>query len=266
MKNKCHIVFGNYPKSRLLSSKELNLPEENIIDLNDDFRVGPIQNLNNDAGRAKRDAWFLSNISCSSMDPSRSQNLRKIELIKQGFNDGDLYIWSGSSALDIISFSELLYALKDFNLNIFTSDFLKIKLEREDGSFYVPDSISVVLPQHIHVIADHFKPLSQGNRNDLIYLWERLVKENALVRVLGEDCKIKSVKENYFDEALKKPCKEELQKAARVIGWTLVNINFNASDYTLNWRLKELVKKNELTFEGELKDIRDYQVKLVSAN
>ncbi len=266
MKNKIHIVFGNYAKSKLLSSSELNIPIENIIDLNDNLRVGPIYNLNTQKGRIIRDEWFFSNIACASVDPSRSQDIKKIENIKDIAFNKELYIWSGSTALEILSIARLLFELKDFNLNICTADFSKIKLERKDGTFYVPYTINIALPEHVPLIASHFKPLSVQKRNELIHLWEHVVEEGELIRVLEDNVKIESVKENYFDHILKAYCKEEFEKAGRVIGKTLVAINFNADDSTLNWRLKQLVKSKELESEGMLKDIRDYQVKLKTTN
>lgn len=262
MKNKCHVVFGTFAKSRVLGCKVLQIPKEHIIDLNDDLRIGPINKLNIEKGRLNRTHWFLSNINCDALAPSRSKDSDKIECIKRMSPDTEIYIWSGNNSLDILLTAELLYELKGFNLNIFTLDFSKIKLERRDGTFYNLDSISVALTEHIPIIADSFKPISRAQEKTCLSIWSRVVAENKMMRVLRHNGKIESVNENYFDEVLKKRCKINFKKAARVIGETLVDINFDADDSTLNWRLKQLVLSKQLKAQGDLENIRDYSVKL----
>jgi hypothetical protein len=56
-------------------------------------------------------------------------------------------------------------------------------------------------------------------------------------------------------------CKENFQKAASVIGETLVDIDFIVGDSFLNWRLKLLALNEKIDTQGELNEIRDYEVK-----
>ena len=58
-------------------------------------------------------------------------------------------------------------------------------------------------------------------------------------------------------------CKPEYQKSALVIGETLVALEFEVSDATLNWMLKALVRNGQLEAKGKLREMRDYEVKFV---
>lgn len=265
MINSFHIVFGAFAKQKLQQSKELNIPEEYIIDFNDDFRVGPIQNLKTQAGIDNRKDWFLSNNKTDYLPDLGSQDKEKIEFLINLPSSKSFYIWCGNDAFEILAMAKVLNEIKDFKRNIFSVDFSELELERKDGTFYKVDSIGVALTEHLCVIADHFQPLSETKQQALIRLWEGVVSENTVLRVLNKEGNIESVREDYFDIEILNQCQQEtFQNAARVIGRILVAINFNAHDSTLNWRLKKLVQSQILISEGELQDIKDYKVKLNS--
>ena len=61
-------------------------------------------------------------------------------------------------------------------------------------------------------------------------------------------------------------CSNEFQKSARIIGGTLVETEFSISDWFLNWRLIKMSEMNKIETIGELKDMRDYEVRISTYN
>lgn len=81
-----------------------------------------------------------------------------------------------------------------------------------------------------------------------------------MLRIMDEDGRLVDVPNAYFDIYLLSNINNEFNRAGRIIGHTLVDINFIVGDLYLNWRLKELSSVGKVMFRGELKEIRDYEV------
>ena len=258
-------MFGDFSINTLLNSKELNIHSEDIISLNDDLCVGSIYQLSTEAGRSDRRAWlmsiskntFIESLLCSFVE----DDYLKIEALKKELKSIDeLYIWTGTTALDRLYTGRFLYELRDLDVKFFIADFQKITLKSLSGRFFSPKSLTVVASNQVHLIANHFQQITNEDKLNKINLWKTLSDSKEVLRVLeNETIKFKEL--TYFDSILLSYCTEEFKHPARIIGESLIDIDFAVHDSILNWRLKQLVSLNKLEAEGELKDMRDYRVK-----
>ncbi|WP_215225735.1 DUF3658 domain-containing protein [Echinicola shivajiensis] len=115
--------------------------------------------------------------------------------------------------------------------------------------------------EEIPLIIKYFKKIDESAKIRWIELWNRLCEEGKNLRTLDNEAKIISTADDFFDQFLLNNCSGKLTKAARIIGLTLLDIDFNASDAVLNWRLIHLVQDKRLLFKGNLEMMRDYSVK-----
>jgi len=84
--------------------------------------------------------------------------------------------------------------------------------------------------------------------------WKFLSKEDTLLRIVDNGV-LKSAPENYFDQFLVERCPSEWTKSLYVIGNVmsgLFDLGHNVYDTFLFWRLCELIRKGEITCDGDL--------------
>lgn len=106
-----------------------------------------------------------------------------------------------------------------------------------------------------------FEKIDRSKLKGYINLWEKVKSENKELWIFDNKGQITAKKTDYFDSYLLSHCNEDYQKAARVIGETLVDTDFNVGDCYLNWRLKQLTLDGIIETKGKLIEIRDYEVR-----
>lgn len=265
-----HIVFGDYSRSRLIESTSPNIPKENIISFNDDLIIGPIGDLSCDFGRLNRVKWFTRIFQDTSYDFDifTSSVKKDHQYIQQLINNTDeikeLHIWTGTTSIDILSTARLLHNLSNSTFKIHLTDFSNLKLLSARGHYFTPKSLIAVDPDNVEKVAETFHLITDKELKKYSNLWKIANNRTEVIRVLDKNQKFKFVDECHFDQYLLMFCTAEYQKPARIIAQVLFEIDFAVSDSFLNWRLKELTRVGTLSSEGELRDMRDYKVKLAS--
>ena len=264
--NKIHIVFGVSAKNTLLSSKEMSDRIDAVISLNDDLRVGPIFNLGKSDSRLKRQDWLTSTMPCqevaASLGSDVSSDFDTIQNIKAHINNKtEIFIWCGRTTSDRLATARLVYELQDAFEHLRITDIPNITIQSKFGHNYPPKCLGVMNPEEVHLITEYFKKITKQECDMWSSIWTRLENETGLIRVGKANGKIESEDVSYFDELLLSNCKEHFLQASRIVGETLIDIGFEASDSTLNWRLVCLAKNKKLEFEGKLNGLNEYKVK-----
>ncbi|KAF5081365.1 hypothetical protein DSECCO2_110050 [anaerobic digester metagenome] len=263
-----HIVFGQIAKATFIESKCFDLSEIELICLKDGLNVGPLCDIFQDDFIKKRKDWisntFAMPLILNQLLTAVDEDIESIKtLIPNAGNISNIFLWTGFDASEIIGTSRLLYHLSSFDREIFIANYPNIPLKSFHGEVIYPPTLYTTASEQVEEVAKHFKLLSKKEIESWTNLWEKSVSEKFAIRHLHSDGVISGESEAYFDTFLLSNCKNEFQSAARVIGKTLVDIEFDVRDSYLNWRLKKLVAMQLLESSGELAEIRDYKVKLI---
>ena len=261
-----HVVFGDSARKTLISSQEIAPHLDSVISLNDDLRVGPIVNLPQSNSIVERQSWLTQTNSCliqrEYFCSNISKDIQKIQDLRAELKkEKKIYIWCGRTTLDRVATARLVFELENHFESLVITDIPEIKIRSKFGHDYIPEHLGVMNPEEIHLIQKYFKSMTVQDCKSWINLWTRLMRENKTLRISSTDSIIESVEESYFDNTLLSNCTNQFLNAARVIGITLFDIKFEASDSTLNWRLVRLAENKRLNFTGKLNCIRDYMVK-----
>ena len=269
MKERIHIVPGNSNGYSLEKSFEFNpnLKAE-IICLNDHLGIGPITGLDGELGQKNRRNWvhaIAGDTDEKEYISSWFDDYNKIEYIKSELQlNKEICIWFGKNTFDILMFARLIWNLRSFLKNIFVVPMSECKVFMPSNNNYVPESMAILTPDRISRLDKYIRPINQAEINQALYNWEIISQVPAHVRTLTDAGEFEMYDETYYDDVLLSNCKSEFQKSARVIGHTLCDIDFDTSDITLNWRLKSLVKQNILEANGIIRNMREYEVKLIT--
>lgn len=263
MRNYVHITGSDSVGSSLKSSFGLRNILSEVISLNDDLRVGPLTGIDSETGYDKRREWWGTITEMSEHTQyvdSFYGDLKKIERIKLLLEENNkICIWYGTSLFDKLMMGRLLNFV-NHSQNIFVVPVSDHTVTNISGRQFVPETLGVMSPEQILELDPYLRPISQTEINKSIEIWKHVESNNATMR-LWNGTIVEMHADIYFDSALLVNCTIEFQKSARVVGKTLVDTGFKVSDTILNWRLKELVRKNKLEAKGTLRKMRDYEVK-----
>jgi hypothetical protein len=260
-KENTHIVFGRIGRRTLIDSNVVDLNKSQIISFDDILNMGPACDLNACEEIQKRIDWW-QNVGGNS-NPPVEQDLKSIETIVENADNTDkIFIWTGCCASEIISTARLIYYLSKFGKPIFIANF-NVPVRSVHGDIVYPKALNQTATFQVKDIFDQFERIDRSRLQDWSDLWEKVKSENGQLWICDTRGQIAPVKIDYFDSFLLAKCDENFKKAARVIGETLVDTDFNVGDSYLNWRLKQLALNKKIEARGRLIEIRDYEVRKI---
>lgn len=265
-KENIHIVFGRIGKRTLIYSKVIDLNKTQIISFDDILNIGPTCDIDTNEDIQIRINWLQKVFGTNPNSPVE-QDIKSIgAIVRNADNINRIFIWAGHCASEIISTARLIYHLTKLDKPIFIANF-NTSVKSIHGDIIYPKTLDQTAAFQVKDIFERFEVIDKSKLADYISLWEKVKSENGELWICDNNGKINVEKTDYFDSYLLSHCNENFQKAARIIGETLVDTDFNVGDSYLNWRLKQLSLSGNIETKGKLNEIRDYQVrKITTAN
>ncbi|MDL2244410.1 DUF1835 domain-containing protein [Parabacteroides sp. OttesenSCG-928-J18] len=263
-----HIVFGQSAKGLFVHSEKFDLDSILLICLEDCLNIGPICDLASLEEVEARKRWLSKRfdipkyINEDDFLMSTNRDIETIKSLVENYKNEKIYLWTGVSPLEIIQTARLLYHLKPDCNNVFTFDFYNFSMKNVFGTVVYPNCLGATDLSRVDDLDKHFCQLTEGKLSEYRKIWEKVKFGNSLLWILDENKQLVAKDETYFDSFLLSHCTDEYQKPAIVIGHTLCDTDFNVRDVFLAYRMKQLVLTGKLQIHGELKEMRDYEVKL----
>lgn len=266
-----HIVSRDSAIHSLQHSFELNPAlRGEIIAFNDILEAGPITHLETAAGEQRRTEWLRENLATTDDETSQfllplwSADTQKIESLKDRLQTHRFCLWVGSNIQDRLMLCRLMFCLKPLAGSVSIVPVSECTVSSKSGREFNPKGLVVLNPVQVAEVGRQARLMTQEEIDEAIHDWEVIASSAAFIRVLSESGEMEAKDISHFDPALMANCTGEFRKAARVIGETLVDIDFETGDVVLNWRLKALAGEGKLEANGVLRRIRDYEVRLPS--
>ncbi len=259
-KENIHIAFGRVGRRTLIDSHAIDLDKNQIISLDDILNIGSACDINSNEEIQQRKDW-LQNVYGADPNSTVEQDLVSIETIVENADTIDkIFIWTGHSASEMISTARVLYHLSKLDKPIFIANF-NTPVRSIHGDVIYPKALFATATFHVKDILERFERIDKAKLTDWISLWERVRAGNGQLWILDSKGQINLEQSDYFDSFLLSHCTESFQKAARVIGETLVEIDFNVGDSYLFWRLKQMSLNGKIESKGSFIEMRFCEVK-----
>jgi hypothetical protein len=273
-----HILFGESPagcmKWMLKESRQEDF--NRVIGFGDLFSVGPLHDIENEAGVIKRANWLNElNLSDDFFDKDYEENfqqtLHEIEMIAE---DEMITIWTADNAHEQTGLRFVLKLLqhKSNKIRVINSNESFDRYCKEPDIYYDSLRTGEISPENMKIIMEKTKQddgLSEQMKQSIVDEWAELNETNEILRI-WEDHKIKSVESDYFDSFIIKMAKRihgkrpgEFMKAVRLIGTVIGHMTEYTGDAFIQYRLHHLIEKGTFEYEGTLDSMRNYSVRLV---
>jgi hypothetical protein len=268
-----HIVFQHADVNVL--QKAIALDETlqgDILEIKDDFAVGPIDNIDTEEGWVARENWWKDLLAQS---PYSHENLvgsfddrKAVEEIKQRLDeksDETVWLWMGQNQHDVCSYYWLISQLKEYQGRIFVLYLNNLPFINEKGQIFYPTTLHEILPKEFLKAKKLSRAVTLSEFEIDPDEWKRLTAENTMVRILEGGKKIAGKEDDFYDNDILANLTNEFQKGNRAISNILSKMKIKTGDVFLLWRMKKLVEEDKLEINGDTsKSWKDFEVRLKS--
>jgi hypothetical protein len=265
-----HIVFQRADVDALKASFELEPAlQGDVLQIEDDFAVGPLKELYTTEGWEARREWWRGVLNGGDYDGrvdsgDVTDDRATVARLKERLNEDPrefAWIWAAQNKHDVSGYYWLMSQLKDFQGRIFILYLNNLPFINEKGSIFYPVNLFDIPAREFLKARKLARPVTLSEFEIDPDEWTRLCNEDKGVRILEGGKKLSQYGYDYYDEDLKKFITGDWIKASKLINQFLNKAKQTTGDAYMLWRLKQLIAAGTVEFQGELKGMKDFEIK-----
>jgi hypothetical protein len=270
-----HIVFRANDADVLREAMELDPTfKGEILQIEDDWAVGPIDDIYSIEGIEHRREWWQEVLAGGDYDSlmdnkSGSNDSAKVTQLKQELDHDPaqlIWIWAAQNNHDVSGYYWLVSQLKDFQGRIFILYLNNLPFINSKGHIFYPQNLFEIPAREFIKAKKLARPITASEFEVDADEWLRLCSESKGVRILEGGKKLSQFDLDYFDKMLRGFVTPDWQKAGRIIHHFLSRASQVTGDGFLLWRLKGMVGAGEVDMQGDLKKMKDFELKSKTAD
>lgn len=262
-----HVVFDEEDISSLSKSFELDESlRADVICINDDYSVGPLEDIYSDEGIIFRKHWWSGVLAPGGYNTSEnklSDEQVVEEIIAKLRNDENefVWIWMAPNAKDVSGYFWLLPQLKDFLERVYILSLNNLPFINEKGGIFYPEYLFEI-PAREFLKAKVLARLITVSEFEMdTEEWEKKRGENKMVRVFDGAKKLSQHDADFYDAHFLAFIIPEWQKANKVVAQFLSKSKLKVSEYFMRWRMKELILENLIAAQGDINSLKELEIK-----
>jgi hypothetical protein len=268
-----HIVF-NEPDVEVLK-QAIALDETlqgEVILIKDEYAVGPLENIYRGEGREQRLLWWREVLAGGDYDGKADtgevddyKTVAELVGALRRNPDETVWIWAAQNKHDVSGYYWLLHFVKEFQGRVYILYLNNLPFLNEKGQLFYPTWLSTIPPKEFIKAKKLSRPITLSEFEVDPDEWTRLCNENKGVRILEGGKKLVQYDYDYYDTDLRKFITGDWQKAAKVIHQFNAKNKQTTGDAFLLWRLKQLIGEGGFDVQGEIRNMKDFEIKLKSS-
>jgi hypothetical protein len=135
----------------------------------------------------------------------------------------------------------------------------------EKGQLFYPEWISTIQPKEMTKAKKLARLVTPSEFEVDPDEWTKLCNEEKGVRLLEGGKKLRQEDYDFYDADLKSYVTGDWQKASKIIHQFLNKNKHTTGDMYLLWRLKLMIANGQFDVQGEVKNMKEFEVKTPSA-
>lgn len=264
-----HIVFQEADIAALEKSFELDETlKADIIQIKDDYAVGPLQNIFTPEGIENRKQWWREVLAGSDLDGSVDNGLVNDEQtvldIKQRLDNNSeefVWIWAAQNKHDVSGYYWLMSQLKDYQGRIFILYLNNLPFLNEKGNLFYPVNLFEIPAKEFVKAKKLAREITPSEFEVDPDEWIKICEQNKGVRLLEGGKKLVQEDYDFYDTELKKLVTADWQKASKIIHSHLTKAKQSTGDMYLLWRLKTMIAMEMFDVQGTIGKMKEFEVK-----
>ena len=264
-----HIVF-NEPDVKVLQQAidmDDNL-QGPIVQIKDDYAVGPLNNIYIGEGIEERKQWWRDVLAGGDYDSRANDGevddyKTAAELVGTMRRDENevIWIWAAQNKHDVSGYYWLMSQLKDFQGRISILYLNNLPFINEKGLIFYPEWIHTIQPKEMTKAKKLSRLITASEFEVDPDEWAKLCNEEKGVRLLEGGKKLMQKESDYYDVDLKNFISTDWQKASKIINQFLNKNKETTGDAYMLWRLKLMIAEGLFDVQGEVKNMKEFEVK-----
>ena len=251
-----HIVFQENDIETLQKAMELDKGlQGEVLQIKDDFAVGPIANIYETEGYQQRRNWLKEVLQDSPYTDSINlvddkltvNNLRK-EITDK---NKDVWIWIAPNQHDVCGYYWLVSQLAEYSGKVFIVNLSNLPFINEKGSLFYPENLFQIQHKEFIKAKKLARQITASEFEMDSDEWKKLCNENALLRVYEGGKKIRNTEASFYDEAIFTALHKEPQKLSKFLHSFYAKTKANVGDVFIVWRIKKLTEENKIIVTGD---------------
>ncbi len=265
-----HIVFNESEVD--LMKQVIEMDETlagDVMQIKDDFAVGPLQNVDTEEGWQARLDWWKNLSQGSPYGDNLVGSFDDRETVKQlkekldANPEEELWIWMAQNQHDVSGYFWLMPQFKEYQGRVMVLYLNNLPFINEKGLIFYPSWLHEIQPKEFVKAKKLARPITLSEFEIDPDEWRKIAEENAMVRILEGGKKIAGKEESFYDSEILKNLTGEWQKATRVLSNTLHRMKIKTGDIFIMWRMKHLINEGKIEVTGDVnKGWKDFDVKL----
>lgn len=252
-----HIVFEQANVAALQAAIALDESMAgDIIEIKDDFAVGPVTNIYETEGYQQRRDWWKSLLEFSPYTDSLDivdDKLTMHNLLKrlEENEEEKVWIWMAQNVHDVCGYYWLMSQLKEQQGRIEVLYLNNLPFINEKGNLFYPTSLFEIQPKEFLKAKKLARPITPSEFEVDPDEWKKLCNENAMVRFLEGGKKVTGKEVSFYDKDILAHVTGEPVKLPKLLSTTLSKMKVRTGDVFLAWRIRELISEGKLEASGD---------------
>jgi len=252
-----HIVFQTSDVHAIQEAIKLDTSiEGDIVEIKDEFAVGPIANIYESEGYQARREWWKQVLEFSPYVGEHDiidDKLTVYNLIKRLNEDTSLHawVWMGQNQHDVCGYYWLMSQLKEYQGRIFVLYLNNLPFINEKGGIFYPNYLFEIQPKEFLKAKKLARTITLSEFEVDSDEWKKLCNENGVVRILEGGKKLVSKDATYYDKDVMNAVSAEPQKLQKVLHNIFSKMKIKTGDAFLVWRMRELINEGKLVAQGD---------------
>jgi hypothetical protein len=264
-----HVVFNEPDIEVLKKAMELDASlSGEVLLIRDDYAVGPLMDIYTPEGAAARKDWWRMIFAGSDhegiVDEGKVNDEQVLLNIKEALANEEAeqaWIWAAQNKHDVCGYYWLVAQLSEFQGRVEILYLNNLPFINEKGNIFYPDWLSQIQPREFLKAKKLARPITTSEFEVDADEWNKITAEGKMVRLLEGGKKLIQKDVDCYDADLAKYITADAQKANKVINAFLSKNKETTGDAFMLWRLKELAQQPQFEVQGELKGLKDFDIK-----
>lgn len=267
-----HIVFQQADIEALQKSFELERSlEGTIIEIKDDFAVGPLEDIYATEGIERRKKWWREVLAGGDYEGladngtiDDNKTVSTLTAALQNNPEEVVWIWTAPNKHDVSGYYWLISQLKEFQERIYILFLTNLPFINEKGQIFYPVNLFDIPPKEFVKARKMNRLVSSAEFETDTEEWNRLCLENKGVRMLEGGKKLVQHNYDFYDGELLDIIGTDWIKANKLMHRFYAKAKHTTGDAYLLWRLKQLISSGKVDVRGEIKSMKDFEVKPIT--
>ncbi len=252
-----HIVFNNADIAALEAAIELDESlAGKIIEIKDDYAVGPIMDIYETEGYQTRRDWWKDVLAHSPYQDQLDivDDKLTVHHLHTSLNHDEnemIWIWMGQNVHDVCGYYWLMSQFKEYQSRVHVLYLNNLPFLNEKGQLFYPTHLSQIQPKEFLKAKKLARPITLSEFELDPDEWKKLCNENEGVRYLDGGKKIISMGIGYYDKEILSLLTKNAQKLPSAIANILNKMKVKTGDAFIVSRLKALELDGKLVIAGD---------------